>query len=260
VPQHAIAAWVATGALLFCDLRALPRGLVALMVAATAIATPFATLGLLPFLAVVVLRGAPRRAGRDLWSAANLLAAPALLVPVGLFLASNTFAFAVEPIWQIAGALRRLLLFLFLEVGVFAPFALWALRGKGSVRRSWLGAVLVSLSAVCLVRLGHFSDLTMRASIPALFALFAVVVWSLFRLGEARSPAVVLLAALLATGALTGLSELTRSAAHYSIGQSWAEDGAPRMVDVDIVDLVRQRRGDPSAFFWRHLARPPAVR
>jgi hypothetical protein len=177
-----------------------------------------------------------------------------------LYLASNAFSFAVEPIWAIDGAVRRLGLFLFLEVGVFAPFPIWVLRGRASPRRAWLGAALAAIVAVCLVRLGHFSDLTMRASIPALFVLFALVAWSLFRLGEARSWAAPALAVVLAVGALTGLSELSRSAANFSIGRSWGEDLPARLVDVDIVDLVRQRRGDPAAFFWRHLARPPALR
>lgn len=204
-PQHALAGWL--GVLLYLLWRTgrAPAAAVLAVVPLTALLSPLALIGLLPFAAHVGVATLRRRelGWRELVPAA---VATAPSVPALLYLSA-----AGE---TVGGVLARprlgdYLVFELLEVGV-PLYAWWRTR-----RTARFGGATLAISAATLVLLpfaqvGASVDLVMRASIPALLVLAVASADLLTRAGAERRLRAVLAAALV-IGAVTPVNEVVRA-------------------------------------------------
>lgn len=177
-PQQALPAWLAVALLMRCrdcD-RLLPY--CALVFSATALWSPFATIGLLPFLLALILRHGLQPVAFN-WRA---IAAVLLLgLPIGLYLMSGIATIPHGFIWTTTCAYEPCFTWaaypLFLAIEIGAPVAVLFLRGKSEG-----GFLVAAASALCIIplyRMGLFNDFAMRASLPSL-AVLAVLCAKLF--------------------------------------------------------------------------------
>ncbi|HUK13955.1 MAG TPA: hypothetical protein VLW17_11700, partial [Thermoanaerobaculaceae bacterium] len=178
VPQHAIAAWLATA----CILRSLEQGEpprhAGFVVAATLLWSPFVTVGLLPFAALAVMRQ-PRAS----LSWPGLAGGAALALPAGLyFLAHAAYQYLGFLPARFDGALdwARYLLFLADSIGAMVVAVSLVRRRAGlPPPREWTVFLLAAawLAVTTVIVMGYWDDWVMRVSMPALMA---------FRLAVAR--------------------------------------------------------------------------
>lgn len=161
VPQHALPAWL--GACLVFAQRRLAVQYGAVLLAAIALWSPFAAIGLLPFYLYALCK--------EGWRAAltlpNLVLAPPLLVPLLLYFSSDAGNIPLTLATSQASPLS-LVLFALLEFGIATLFILSCdpRTNKGLLFTSFLSlAVLISL------RFGELNDLLMRGSIAAVSVL-----------------------------------------------------------------------------------------
>ncbi len=176
VPQHAIAAWLATA----CILRSLDEGApprhVGLVVAATLLWSPFVAVGLLPFALLTLLRSP--RAGLS-WP--GLAGAAALALPLAAyFLSHSSYQYLGFLPARFADATDwlRYLLFLADSIGVMVLAVALARRSSDLVARDEWRLFLVAalwLALTTLIVMGYWDDWVMRVSMPAL-AVFRLVV------------------------------------------------------------------------------------
>ena len=247
VPQHAIAGWILTG-LVVQRARDEHSARVALFALALGMLwSPFVTLGLAPFVIAAALVSGRRGTA----SFANFAAAPALAVVALLFLASRAES-PPNGWWFEEGAppWLELVAFYVLELSVVAASYPSAASDGTRRGRTWWWIASAMLLVLPLYRVGRFNDLTMRASIPALFVLWSYVAAALQDRAPARRR--ILLALLVLIGAVTPANEIMRALARYK----WAlpeVDERPLMAQ-DI--LYRFYLGDGDSWFFRHLARP----
>jgi hypothetical protein len=205
VPQHAFAGWI--GALGFALWRVGRLGLGALLMLPPLIAlwSPLAALGTMPFILYAVWHDARRRqiqpADLALPALASLIALPALAYMAA---AGDTVGLRFLPI-------RPDFYLLFLAVELLP----WLLIAAGDRHARFGGATLAIAAGFLLVapliQIGWSSDFAMRASIPAL-ALLALHLADMLGGGWGISRRRwIALAALLALGATTGLTEIHRA-------------------------------------------------
>lgn len=216
VPQHCLPAWILTALVLDEVARFRRVVYTGFFVALCLLWSPFVSAGLIP-IAVGALFMAN---GKGLRSVANFVYLPVM----------SAFAFALysphkdgshvnAPLsywkahYSLAG-LRTMAVFLALEVGVYVFFVLgcWS-----RLDRYWrVLARVVALAAVLWVlvpdRVGH-GGFNMRASAPALFVLFLLVLHVLTV--ETHAVRRIALAACLMLGSVAGLQEVVRSASRY---------------------------------------------
>lgn len=207
VPQHALGGWLATSLILDGWYHKTPVKTVPLEWAAAAFWSPFASIGLIPF--------AMLRAVEHPW---ELLTGWKDWIGVLPWLALLYLYYsASQPVpqsWLTATILGpdkyTYVFFVVMEFGLFA--GLVAAAGP-SRREQWvLGLVTVVLLAIPFYRMGLYNDFGMRASIPALFALWILVGFALLKIrGKLR----VALVVAMILGAVTPGTELLRSFAHF---------------------------------------------
>ncbi|CAA9523421.1 MAG: hypothetical protein AVDCRST_MAG39-2640 [uncultured Sphingomonadaceae bacterium] len=209
VPQHALAGWF--GALFFLLWRdgRLPVAAFGALLPPLALWSPLSLLGLAPFAAYAGWRQlADRGLDRDtllLPAGAFVLSIPALLY---LTAAGDSVGFRPFPV-----ALDTFLLFQLFEVLPFL-LLLTALDAHGRYGAGPFRITAAVLVVAPLVQLGESADFGMRASIPALAVLAALMADALLRAfagprpRRARGAA---LAALLLAGAATPAMELRRA-------------------------------------------------
>lgn len=243
VPNHALPGWIAA-ALFHRHWRApeFPR-FAPMLVAAIALWSPFAAIGMVPFYALL----AGRLLGTGDWKEIRLGALlPALLILAvcalyfSLDIAAVPARMAMRSPQQLAAFLSFYLPFIILECGL----AILALYLLGADRRL-LTASFVALLILPLFQMGPGNDLVMRASIPALAMLCLLALIELQR-GElwARPAAASLLVAVLAIGAITPLEEFYRSLA------------APRWAPDLRADLITASDGRPPLHYIARLNQP----
>ncbi|MCU0729410.1 MAG: hypothetical protein MUF41_04810 [Sphingopyxis sp.] len=207
VPQHAFAGWLA--ALLFLLWR---RDLVRIdamlmLLPLTALWSPLALLGALPFVAWAALvelrRGGIGWRTIALPSAVTLLALPGLLYlaaggdGVGARVQASSFEF-----WA---------LFMLFELGIWViPLMLWAAPSRYG--RAPLRIAALFLLAVPFVQIGWSIDFMMRASIPGLAILAVLAAEALTN--QSRRWVKIMLATILVTGSVTGMNEVIRAVSH----------------------------------------------
>ena len=262
VPQHMLPAWIAT-ALVVDQAERGDLATTGLVAALTGLWSPFVTLGLAPLALVLLWRGRLRTA----WTLANLVAAPVvLLVTVAYLEAVHHVEFPNQWNWQRfepAWFLRSYPAFLLLEFGCVAALLAVHLRRDrdralpgGSWNGTWLGMVVIALVLLPLRRLGIANDLVMRASLPALFLLWIVLLRVLtsprFCLGTWASS---LLTVALLVGAIQPFAQLAGQIENTHGWRSFCCD-ASRMSIFDVPgEFVDQYLGRTDAFFFRHLMR-----
>jgi hypothetical protein len=251
VPNHALPGWL--GAALLWRHRRDPglAGFLPYLALATPFWSPFALIGLLPFLLAVLVPWLLRRQlGAAPWL--HLLWTAGPMVLVGSYLAASASAI---PGASSAGALwdDPLFLVLFVLFHVLEWFVVWVL-----LRRHYRKAGLLQVAGVCLlllplVRFGPSNDLVMRASVPALFLLSlwlgeALVLDAGFPVRSRRA-----LLALFLVGCATPLEEFARSL----VRPRWSPD-----LDRSLQDAFQDRMPPhytvPAAVLSRTL-RPPRL-
>ncbi|SNT27676.1 hypothetical protein [Tropicimonas sediminicola] len=258
VPQHAIAAWILTGVTMFYILSGLAPISVGVFYAFSALWTPFAVVGALPFAVLALVIALRRHRISEVFSLSNLVLAPLALAPVALFITANTFSFpfqfAIDEDWP--SFLRTYSLFILLEIGVFIP-PLWFLardRLLKAPHAPWFWVSVFVFLALPLIVMGFANDIVMRGSIPAFFVLGMLCAYAL--LGTGPMLARLFLIAALCVGAMTPLAEIVRSAQGYTLPPPQIEEVRHFLTQRDT--YVIQRKGDREAFFFRTLARTNA--
>jgi hypothetical protein len=212
VPNHALPAWIAT-ALIYRHWQrpeAYPASI--LMVALLLIWTPFAAVGVAPFVAFQMANRLRQR--QTLFTGIAVLAASAtLLYLLGRLLTLDVAAMPLDT--PLAGApdlfrfLAQYVKFGLLEFAILALLLLAVLRHSFGL--FWIAFAMLAL--LPLVRFGPSNDLVMRASIPALVLLLILVLRVLEEIPARETfgaPSLVLATALL-VGAFTAFNEFWRA-------------------------------------------------
>ena len=214
VPQHAISGWLGVLLVLESARRRQPLVLVVALFA-TLFWSPFAAIGLLPFVVVASIRALRARVT---WTRVDVLG-PAAFVVVGAVVVALYLTAASGDIprgwaWEPAFAQDPGFPGLYVLFVVFEAVALFVLAALAGARPDWAAwTALGSLVLLPLVTYGDYNDLSRRASIPALAVL------AIFVLRAAFSPEVdggrrfvrpwrVVLWIALATAAVTSVVEV----------------------------------------------------
>jgi hypothetical protein len=286
-PGQQLGAWLATALLIDAARSRDPRLPVCLLVAACALWSAFAALGLLAlvWLPPALAPGAPRAAVRGQASLANLsglllggvlfawYAARALpyglpeAYTTGIQVLPNGFLPALTP--QDPRVWRTLALFCALEFGLLGALLLWIHAPLRRPRGASL-LLLPALATLCvlpLFRYGHYNDLAMRTSLPALYVLLWLAAVGLRR-RDAPRPARALLALGLALGALGGIAAVQKARVRVERRGSFValppRDSLPDLFQVHLdlrasgvgFDFAMQYLGSARAPFFRWLAPP----
>jgi hypothetical protein len=199
VPQHFVAGSLATA--LFVSSPAFFARNAALIVFTTALWSPFAAFGLLSFLLLLLTQ----QGGLcGFLTRQNVVIGIGFGIPTLIFLFSSTGNIPMEFVWSRPDFRWWIWsLFCVLEFGLIVGALLWA----GQITKTEAAIVGGFLLILTLLRVGNFSDLTMRGSIPALCFLG-------FRLTDAVAhgvPRALPLVVLLLLGMPTPATEFIRS-------------------------------------------------
>jgi hypothetical protein len=204
-PQQALPAWLAIGVLMRCrgSLEFLPY--CALLASATLLWSPFATIGLAPFVLILLIKHGPLQIALG-WR--PILSFLLLALPVFLYLASGISAIPHGFIWTVSCTEQPCftwagyVLFLVIEVGV----PLVVLFARAEPEGGFLITAAITLCLIPLYKIGMWNDFAMRASLPSL-AILAILCAKL--VGAPRPwPTTALVIVLLALPSVTG--ELVR--------------------------------------------------
>jgi hypothetical protein len=206
VPQHALGGLIGLMVLLPHS-RDPPAAMAGLLGVAVAFWSPFAALGLLPFMLVILLP----QWRKALLDRSNILCAAVLGIPLTAYLLSGAGGIPHGVRWRWdSDWIALLALFLALEVGLYLValhICCWkALRYPYVV----IGVLLL----LPLYHVGVYNDFTMRASIPAL-ALIAVAAAQ--AVSEARGAACIPLATLMLVGSAASVLEMVGRARDGSV-------------------------------------------
>ena len=214
VPQHAIPAWLLTGMLVSSIYKSGDLKYVGISVVASILWSPFAVVGIIPYLLLLVFFYTffPERR-RFLFPPTTFMfniIAFWLGIISALYIGSNKFSFPITFIWNVIEGKRHLiaslLKFWFVEFGflafiiaIYFFMRFFAYKKVNSdnkktvpLFRSWFSALdeyfnikpaqfsIFTLSLFILIilpflKMGLFNDIVMRSSIPALFILWATV-------------------------------------------------------------------------------------
>lgn len=277
VPQHVLPGWLLTALVLFVLETTTTRRSLLFLWALSALWSPFVTIGLTPFFLADLL---PRSQS----SLANRLRAY-LSVANGCGLAlfgllAAYYATKVTPITPVLNQGMRIglslaelaprdgwlrvivsyVLFCLLEFGVYFLLD----RGRSVKRRAtlrwayWLG--LLWLAGLPLLVLGQHNDLTMRASIPALFFVAVIVGRNGFWLMQGGRWHKLLWAAVLVVGALSPIYEVGYQLAKaYARGAIYAFELNPNrnLAEKYVLDaaLMQQYASSVDTFFFQTMAK-----
>lgn len=277
VPQHVLPGWLLTGMVLFILETTPTRRSLLFLWALSALWSPFVTIGLAPFFLADLL---PRPQShfverlRAYLSVANgcglalfgLLAVyyATKLTPItpvlnqGMRIGLSLAELAPRDGWP--RVLLSYALFCLLEFGVY--FILdrgHAVKSRPPLRWSyWL--VLLWLAGLPLLVLGQHNDLTMRASIPALFFVAMVVGRNGFGLAQGGRWRKLLWAPVLVLGALSPIYEVGYQLAKaYQRGALYAFELNPNrnLAEKYVLDaaLMQQYASSVDTFFFQTLAK-----
>jgi hypothetical protein len=263
VPQQAIAGWLATALVMHSAIQLRSSHSILFFWSLTALWSPFVTIGLLPFVGL----GFCATRGESALSFQNFGAAPAVLLIVMLYFMSNVHHATSGFIWNAPNLPQHwpllLLLFYMIEFGAFAALSFSLQRPFSGRERidqdspalpsEWCWACVVLLLLLPVYRLGAYNDLTMRASIPALFVL-AVMVARRLATAHAFTFRIAALCVLVFIGSITACFEFQRAwnnmAFHFWIREAHTIDSVPEMP----AEFRTQYEGDTSSFFYKYLA------
>jgi hypothetical protein len=260
VPQHMLAGWIATALMVSSAEERRDTSPAPLVASLTVMWSPFVALGLLPIILAAMMRTGWRAVLR-----ADLLVAVAVAL-VSIAALAGVSQQAVPRGWAagVLGFVPWLLTWLgiiVIEFGFCAAPAFWLLHTSRASRdavawnRTWLVTAVAVLVVLPLYRLGIYNDLMMRASIPALFVLWMVVVRVLrAELPSGLRPVTSLLLACLAVAALLPLNQLGVQVTRTSLFPSDVAREVSRPIGSLPPQIRAQYIGSPDSFFARHLA------
>lgn len=215
-PQHAVAGLISTFMVLRNPRLAMENA--GIILAATAVWSPFSAVGLIPVFAWAVLQAGVKSS----LTRTNIFAAPILLASAGLFLTKGSAGLPAMFMWHSPHfTITSWLVFVLLE------FVLIALALVFVNPRRKLLVILCAGFILCLslIYLGGAGDLLLRASIPSL-AILAVLSAEAIVLSPPsfkKAP----LTACLALGAVTPLGEIARGVT------------SPRLPDADQLTILQ---------------------
>jgi hypothetical protein len=256
-PHHVLCTWLSLFLILDDAIRGRTCRRIGIVYAPALLWSAFGFVGMAPFVlvAVVVSRA------RGLFSFENLVAGPAILLVVGLYLLSNNQEYVRGPLWEFQDPLRTwklLALVCALEFGIYALlFPPRRGRSRQGMQPAWWWTAVACLLVLPWYRMGDFCDFPTKAMIPSLVVL---QVWLARALANARSASerirAAILLALLIVGAAAAVTNLRDSA---RAGLNFTPPPAATVRHTN--ELRRKSRGgqlfsDGDAFFWRVLARP----
>ncbi|MBX3013968.1 MAG: hypothetical protein KF832_20770 [Caldilineaceae bacterium] len=281
VPQHVLPGWLITGLILFVCSMTSARGSLLFLWSLSALWSPFITIGLLPLFVADLLPRPDSRFGTRLRAYLSVANGCGLLL---FLLMACFYATKLEPIAPVlnqgmrvgislvelarqAGWPRTLFsyaLFCLLEFGIFIVLDRdQALRTKPALRWAyWLN--FLWLAVLPLLILGEHNDLSMRASIPALFFVAMVVGRNGFVVQPAATWRKILWVVVFWLGALSPFYEVGYQLARvyargalYQFAVNPERDLAEKYV-LD-VPIMQQYASSIDTFFFRHLAKAPPV-
>lgn len=257
-PNHCLPIWIGTLLLLRHRHGDDLLRIACVLLPLTLIWTPFAAVGLLPF----ILMGARKAFGRLGWKAIQwrLVAACVLFsLPISLFLLTDIGSIAAETVAQVqpsAAVNSSAQAFSFREYLIFisCEFLLLALALATHVRqaRDFFVTAIAMLLTLPLIRFGPSNDLLLRLSTPPLIMLLAACLHPLLSQNRSlRSPTLWLVWIFLAIGAHTAFNELWRSATF----QRWKPDYRQTLADRQGGQPASHYVGRPNAPFLKQLLR-----
>ena len=169
-PQHVIGGWVAACMFLFNRNLAIKYG--AVIIALTALWSPFCAIGLIPIAIWAVFKDGYKTA----ITPQNLLAAPLIALCVGMYLSQGASQVPFMFVWEHEKfSIISFMLFIVFEF-LLAIVILYLSR---KTDRSLIITLGVFLTALCLVRFGVLNDLLMRGAIPAICIMSVLLVKAL---------------------------------------------------------------------------------
>jgi len=200
VPQHALAGLLGLAVMLPQHDGPPPIHAFGLLLASILFWSPFAALGLAPFL----LAAAIRLGARALFDPGNILGGLVIGVPLLAYLLAGAGGLPHGfNNFNDGNAIALFALFLFLEVGAY----LLALRWCCWRRLHYPIVVVMVLAVLPLYRVGLYNDLTMRACIPAL-ALLGIAASAAVSDANVKSYSCLPLAILMLIGSATSVLEI----------------------------------------------------
>lgn len=182
---------------------------------------PLPTIGIAIYLAgfgiASLVKHIKEKSMKEFWkqcfSFQNVFAVIAILPIIGLYLTSNTaigngihISMTGKPSTEFWINLSHYLLFLFLEVGVYA-IVIWKENKKNLIYY----LTVIPLLIIPVVRMGTASDFSMRASIPGILVLMVLVLKYLFKNYKVKKFSCMILTILLLIGAVTPFVEYRRA-------------------------------------------------
>jgi hypothetical protein len=204
-PTQALPAWLAVALLMRCRKRNRLLPYCALVLSSTMLWSPFATIGLLPFLLALALYHGLKPL---VFSWRTITSSLLLGGPIVLYLASGSAAVLHGFIWETKCTFAPCFTWasypLFLVVEIGAPLVVLFLRKKPE--GGFLVAAAGALCIIPLYRIGLMNDFAMRASLPSL-AVLAILCARLF---SERRPYPLAALAVLILAFPSVLGEMTR--------------------------------------------------
>lgn len=267
VPQHVLAPWIATAFLLLALKRSLGTESILLIAAFSFLWSPMASLGLLPFLGLLLILNISIGRASSYLNSTNFFVAPALALLGMLYYASNAFRFPSG--WQLSepAFLRNYSLLIVLEaVPLSVPFLFQHMKQKiflneislpppvelGLPEKAFGWVAIGSLLLLPLYRVGIMNDLCMRASIPAILVLGSYFLRALRTEFTFQTLQRSVVAVCVLLGAGSAVMEIQRSIMNHTI-RIPAREAVSSLLNTTENSVVEQRAGDPEAFFWHWL-------
>ncbi|MEY2987445.1 MAG: hypothetical protein RJB13_966 [Pseudomonadota bacterium] len=267
VPQHVIAPWLVTAYILFLLNRKGFQHSLLLFASLSFLWSPIASLGLLPFIGIVIASQYRENKLNFFQIPNNFFIGPVFAALGVLFYSSNTIHFANH--WQFTdrGFARNYFLLILLEVlPLSLPFFLQHLRQqvflsqiglpppiKLSINEKILGwSAIAVLLALPLYKFGIMNDLAMRASIPALLVLCGFYLKVLRAEFSFQFKQILPTLICIIVGSGAAFNEMYRSVLYFSFG-------APNVSNIGTLrnqpdnETIEQRAGNPETLFWKWL-------
>lgn len=267
VPQHVIAPWIVASYILFLLNSKNTQHSLLLFASISFLWSPIASLGLLPFIAIVIVKQYKENRLKYFQVPNNFFIGPVFAALGLLFYSSNSIQFPHH--WQFTEnefPKYYALIILFEVLPPAIPFLLQHLRQKVflnqidlpppvklSESEKALGWTAIGVLCVLpMYKFGIMNDLAMRASIPALLVLCGFFIKILRTEFSLQCKQVVPTVVCLLIGSGAAVNEIYRSATYYSIK-------APKLSQVGTLinqpnnATVEQRAGSTEALFWKWL-------
>jgi hypothetical protein len=256
-PHQVVPAWLLCLTLYWTTVVRREPGPAAFLVSLGCLWTPFATMGLVPFLLASVL-SFPLRRLRAFLSFENVFGVGLLVGLFGVYyLGGSATTNPHAWLWQKVQLgdrhrLVRLAAFYVLEFGVLIGLLGTRWRDFDRARRLWFVAMGLVLFLSPLFVYGLWNDLHARGIVPSLVVLFifcvdALTGVSLDDILRTRRPAITAIACMLAVGALTPVPWFVAGIREF--GRAQPAKSVPDL-------MPQQYLGPTDSPFFRYLARP----